>query len=85
MTHFDAEELIKQLTSLDHKLDVFAADMRHELGVIKDEVSETRDIVKAWEAIKTGGKFLTWFGALLAAIGVIGITLKSSLAFVWGK
>lgn len=61
------------------------AEMRVEMKEIKTDVAETRDIVKAFEAVKTGGKFLTWFAAVIAAIGVIILALKSTFSLMWVK
>ncbi|WP_327195853.1 hypothetical protein [Novosphingobium capsulatum] len=54
--------------------------MRGDLSDVKVGVDETRDIVKAWEAVKTGGRFVKWLGALAAAIAAIVVAIKGGIA-----
>ena len=34
---------------------------------LKAEVAKTREIVEAWQAFKTGGKFVTWLAKMIAS------------------
>ena len=54
--------------------------LRSEIAELKESVDETREIVKAWEAVKTGGKFVKWLGALAAAIAAIVVAIKGGIA-----
>ena len=45
------------------------SDLKHEVTDLKAKVEETRDIVEAWQAVKTGGRFLKWIGGVVAAAG----------------
>ncbi len=51
--------------------------MRSEVADVKADVAETREIVKAWEAVKTGTKFVKWLGALAAAVAAIALAAKA--------
>lgn len=82
-------ELALRMEHMDTKLDGFMDEMRREMASLKAEtaeiqkdVAETRDIVKAWEAVKTGGKFVKWFGALAAAVVAIIAAVKGGFAMV---
>lgn len=52
--------------------------MRDEVATVKEDVVEMRDIVKAWEAVKTGGAFLKWLGAISAAVVAIVLAVKAA-------
>jgi hypothetical protein len=53
ITHADIAAMV---TRIEGKLETLGA-----------EVAKTREIVEAWQAVKTGGKAITWLAKLLAA------------------
>jgi len=52
------------------------AAMHIELKAVADKVDETRDIVEAWQAVKTGGKVITWVAKVGAAVLAIFALVK---------
>lgn len=55
------------------------------LETVRDEVSQTKEIVEAWNAVKTGGKFLKWLGGVVAAVVAIIAAGKLGISHLWGK
>lgn len=52
--------------------------MRSDITQMQKDVAATKELVEAWNAVKTGGKFVTWLGAIaaaLAALWVVGVGL----------
>lgn len=54
------------------------------LGV---DVAATKEMVEAWQAVKTGGKVITWLAKIAAAlIGLVVFAKAGAVALVeWGK
>lgn len=52
---------------------------------MKANVDATKEIVQAWDAVKTGGRFLKWVAGLVAAIGVLVGFAKGVFAVVFFK
>jgi hypothetical protein len=69
-------EIVTALTRLEAKVD----------GLVGD-VADTKEMVEAWQAVKTGGKVITWLAKLAAAvIGLIVFAKAGAVALVdWGK
>jgi len=77
------QEIARRMTGLETQVkDLIKAveALNDSVGDMKAGVDETRDIVKAWEAVKTGGKFVKWLGALAAAVAAIVVTIKGGIA-----
>lgn len=53
------------------------------LPEMQADIAKTREIVEAWAAVKTMGKFLKWFSGLLAALVAIFAAFKVALGAVW--
>jgi hypothetical protein len=68
-------EILKAIAQLETKVD----------GLV-GEVSKTKEMVEAWQAVKTGGKVITWLAKLAAAIiGLIVFAKAGAVAMVgWG-
>jgi hypothetical protein len=64
LTDNTARQLQKLLTAVATLTDE-VTDLKREINILKVEVAEAKDIVDAWQAVKTGGKFIKW----LASIG----------------
>lgn len=41
------------------------------LPQMQKDITATKEIVDAWGAVKTGGKFIKWLAGVIAAIGII--------------
>lgn len=79
-------------TSAEQRMLAAMATMTDELREVKTEVStlrstvaETKDIVEAWGAVKTMGKFIKWLGALVAAVTAVAIGVKLGVQHMFGK
>ncbi len=56
------------------------ADLVHSINLLtsavqdlRDDIEETRDLVRLWEAVETGGRVVTWLSKI--GIAVIGVVL----------
>ena len=49
------------------------------LPEMKRSVDATKEIVEAWDAVKTGGKFVRWASGILAGIGLIYVVVKGAI------
>lgn len=49
-----------------------------DLAAVKKDAAETKEIVEAWAAVKTMGKFLKWASGVIAALAAIGAAIKVS-------
>ena len=45
---------------------------------MKRSIDSTKDIVEAWDAVKTGGKFIKWSSGILAGVGVLYAIMKGA-------
>ena len=53
-------------------------DIKHDVEKMKSDVAETKEIVEAWSAVKTMGKFLKWASGLIAAATVVYVAFKAA-------
>jgi hypothetical protein len=67
---------------LDQLLDAVACipDIQSDLAEVKKDAATTKEIVEAWAAVKTVGKFLKWFAGIIAAVSAIIVAAKISAA-----
>lgn len=83
ITHEDLNDRLgrgeARFTVIEGKLDAIASAL-DTLPDMARKIDETRDIVEAWHAVKTGGKFLKWLGGIAVAIAAIWAILKGMLA-----
>ena len=49
------------------------------LPEMKRSIDSTKEIVEAWGAVKTGGKFVKWASGILAGVGVIYVVVKGAI------
>lgn len=80
MTDDTQAKLLSAVTTLTDEVQ----GLKGEVCDLKSDVREMREIVDAWGAVKTAGKFLKWLGGVVAAIAVIVTTIKLSLAGIVG-
>lgn len=67
----------EQLTAIAEKLEV--------LPEMQRDIAETKEIVEAWAAIKTMGKFVKWTGSILAALAGIFAAMKIAAMQMMGR
>lgn len=53
-------------------------DIKHDVEKMKSDVAETKEIVEAWSAVKTMGKFLKWASGLIAAATIVYVAIKAA-------
>lgn len=66
----------ERFEEIDAKLDCLIRSTEK----MQADIAATKEIVEAWSAVKTAGKFIKWFGAVAAAIVAIGVLAKTGLA-----
>lgn len=54
------------------------ADSLKALPKMQEDIAATKEIVEAWSAVKTVGKFLKWAGGAIAGLLAILAILKAS-------
>lgn len=54
-------------------------EMNDSLASMKSDMHTTKEIVEAWNAVKTGGKFIRWAVPIVAGIGSFWLALKGWL------
>jgi hypothetical protein len=47
-----------------------------------DQISETRELVDAWQAVKTGGKFIKWAGGIIAIIAGASVAVSKAMGAI---
>ena len=72
MTEITHAEIAEMVTRIEHKVET-----------LTEQVSQTREMVEAWQAVKTGGRAITWLAKVMAGIvAVIAIIKVSAAALV---
>ena len=61
-------EIEKALKNIAEKLE--------PIGQMQADIAATKEIVEAWGAVKSFGKFLKWVGSISAAISAIIVAVK---------
>lgn len=54
------------------------AELRADLSKVSVEVGKVLELVEAYSALKTGGKFVTWMAKFLAGLLAIWVFIKGS-------
>lgn len=75
------EKLLSAVATLTDE----TASLKREFSDLKKKVNETKDIVEAWQAVKTGGKFLKWLGGVIAACVTIFASIKFGIVHMLGR
>lgn len=91
----DAKEVVARLArgeerffNIEEKLDrlieavACIPDMQSDLADVKEDAAKTKEIVEAWSAVKTMGKFLKWSAGIIAAVSAIIVALKIGAAHI---
>lgn len=92
-TEKDAEEVAARLArgeerfrTIEGKLDRLLEAVecipaiQSDLADVKEDTAKTKEIVEAWSAVKTMGKFLKWSAGIIGAASAIIVALKISAA-----
>lgn len=82
------QDLAARMDSFDAKLTKMLeelTEMKTSMTQVEHDVSKTKEIVEAWGAVKTVGKFVKWIASL--GTGVVGIYVlaKAGLFHMMGK
>ena len=83
------EAIMERLERGDEKFDrLFAALSKIEEAVepipgIKEDVGKTKEIVEAWAAVKTVGRFMKWAASIIAAAGVLIVCARHAAAHLF--
>lgn len=78
------------MASIDEKLAPIpqiqkdAAEAKAAATNAEARASETKEIVDAWNAVKTGGRFLKWAAGVLGSIGILYASARGYIG-VWFK
>ena len=69
---------------LDRLLDAVKSipEIQADLAEVKEDAAKTKEIVEAWSAVKTMGKFLKWSAGIIAALSAIIVALKVGAAHI---
>jgi outer membrane murein-binding lipoprotein Lpp len=65
------QALQEQVARMDEKLDQLIDAVRrlsHDVERLTEDVAATKEIVTAWSAVKTWGKFVTWIAGILGGL-----------------
>ena len=57
-------------------------EMKANITQMQQDIAATKELVEAWNAVKTGGKFVTWLGAITAALAAIWVVVSGVLKHV---
>ena len=69
MNEITHAEIAEMVTRIEHKVET-----------LTDQVAQTREMVEAWQAVKTGGRAITWLAKVLAGIVAVIAVIKVSAA-----
>ncbi len=58
--------------------------LKREVVDLTTSVNETKEIVKAWEAVKLGGKFIKWLGGLASFFAGVWLLMKIGVSQLIG-
>lgn len=57
-------------------------DLAVKIDGLEKQVAETREMVETWNAVKHGGKALTWLAKMLAGIFALWVSFKIGAAYI---
>lgn len=89
------QELSDRMDKFDGKLDEIlkafgemrdsVSEVKQSLVQVEKDVSETKDLVEAWGAVKTAGKFIKWLGSIATGLVAFYLLAKAGLQHMVGK
>lgn len=57
--------------------------MKRDIATAKKNGASTKELVEAWNAVKTGGKFVRWIAPLAGAVGGAWVFVKTGIARIF--
>lgn len=54
--------------------------LTEQVKEMRGEIAETREIIQAWQAVKTGGVFITWIAKVVTGIVALVAVFKFGLS-----
>lgn len=82
------QELARRMDSFDQKMTLILeklGTMEASITQVEHDVSKTKEIVEAWSAVKTVGKFVKWVASLGTGVVAIYMLLKTGIVHSLGK
>lgn len=76
------EEIRKSLLEINKKLEVLP-QMQKDVAAAKRSTTRVKELVEAWNFIKTGGKFVRWVAPVVAAIVGAYVAVKGNLVGIF--
>ena len=61
------------------------SDVKQSLVQVEKDVAETKDLVEAWGAVKTAGKFIKWLGSIATGLVAVYLLAKAGMQHMVGK
>lgn len=81
----ELKSTIKDIGSDVHRTAQQVDQLANQVKAMSGEVNKTKAIVEAWDAVKTGSKFIKWFAGVVAAVSAIIIATKTGISTIWGR
>lgn len=81
----------RQFAAIDERLSAIARaleplpGMQADLAAAKQDSATVKEIVEAWNAVKTGGKFVKWIAPIAGAVAGGWAAVKLGLAHFFGR
>lgn len=82
------QELARRMDSFDQKMTLILeklVTMEVSMTQVEHDVSKTKEIVEAWSAVKTIGKFAKWVATLGGSIVTGYVLIKTGFLYMIGK
>lgn len=82
------QELADRMDAFDTKLDKILkefSEVRQSLVEVQKDVASTKELVEAWGAVKTAGKFIKWLGSIATGLVAFYLLAKAGLQHMVGK
>ena len=69
------------MTEVTHaEIAAIVTRIERNVETLTEQVAQTREMVEAWQAVKTGGRAITWLAKVLAGIVAVIAVIKVSAA-----
>lgn len=78
------EEIRGQLAQISEALKPIP-EMRSDIETAKNDSATVKEIVQAWNAVKTGGKFVRWVAPIVVSIGAAWAAVKMGIVHILGR
>ena len=69
------------MTEVTHaEIAAIVTRIERNVETLTEQVAQTREMVEAWQAVKTGGRAITWLAKVMAGIVAVIAVIKVSAA-----